>query len=147
MSICAARWWVCSRGTKGLGKVWNGIWWREECGVMNERTKTAAWAHWVEVTTGRGENKTRGGRHKSVSWIKSYLLVINVWERQDGANTPLEKKNTNLIRYILLSVVNLCVHFFSLVGTYVTSLSEVFSSLPRFCMYCHCSTDRLWPPR
>lgn len=31
-------------------------------------------------------------------------------------------------------------------GTYVTSLREFLSSLPRFRMYCHCSSDRLWPP-
>lgn len=31
-------------------------------------------------------------------------------------------------------------------GAYVTSLNEFLSSLPRFCMYSHCPSDRLCPP-
>lgn len=62
---------------------------------MNERTKIAAWAHSVEMSIGRGENKMRGGRRRSAlppqgSNINFYLLVITVWERQDGANTALK---------------------------------------------------------
>lgn len=29
------------------------------------------------------------------SYVQSYLLVITVWERQDGANTPLKNTNKN----------------------------------------------------
>lgn len=91
-----------------------------------------------------------------------YLLVISVWERQEGANTALEKKTDTKIRLTFCSsssfistasctfwdgavIAGLYVQNRS-VGTYVTSLREVLSSLPRFRMYCHCSSDRLWPP-
>lgn len=45
-------------------------------------------------------------------------------------------------------LVTVC--FFSLSSrfavAYVTSLREFLSSLPKVRMYCHCSSDRLWPP-
>jgi len=73
------------------GKVWNGIlvtWrmWRDD---------KAARAHQVE-TTSRFQDNVREEcmkvHSKEVTCIQAYLLVITVWERQDGANTAL--KNT-----------------------------------------------------
>ena len=60
---------MSSRGTKGLGKVWNGIWWHEVCRMMNGQTKTAAWAHWVGMTAGRERRESNGcgGRKKQIT--------------------------------------------------------------------------------
>lgn len=102
------------------------------------------------------------GAQMSPFFFFLYLLVISVWERQEGANTALGKKDRHkntadfLLEFIFyfnrqLHILGWCCNcrFYvqnRSVGTYVTSLREFLSSLPRFRMYCHCSSDRLWPP-
>lgn len=99
---------------------------------MNERTKTAAWAHSVEMSIGRGENKMRGGRRRSAlppqgSNINFYLLVIAVWERQDGANTAL--KTHTAVRSQHSALVHLLFTFGLMLSLYMFIFKAGFREL------------------
>lgn len=113
------------------------------------------------MTTGMGENgqeKCKGVLTQQKSKVHFYLLVITVWERQDGANTALENTHRRIQSSLsfsqssfILTILDLLLSLYlafpnNLSGAYVTSLREFLSSLPRFCIYCHCSSDRLCPP-
>lgn len=151
---------VFTGAQRGLGKVWNGIRWHGECRVMEAWTKTAAWAHSVEIhywgewggglKVQKPHYNRRGLRCLSVFFFLPFGYCY-VGEAGGSKHSPenIRKEKINFMFPATHFRVTVWFCFFSLkqiAGTYVTSLREFLSSLPRFRIYCHCSSDRLWPP-
>lgn len=86
-----------------FGDMKNVEWWRSEQKQQHELTQK-------RCLLARGENTLRGKNCRGAwppqgSNINFYLLVIAVWERQDGANTALEKHRFILITWCTFGLI------------------------------------------
>lgn len=130
---------------------WHLVTWRMWC---DERAhQKAAWAHQVEMITGADVNKVWGEGVKVLYHHRSQTSILTFWWSLCGKGRTEQTqpwiKNTQKNIWTTWCIGEQLLPGYSsnsFLGTYVTSLSEFLSSLLKFCMYCHCSSDRLWPP-